>query len=64
MCSSTIASEPIGPFGETLTCPSAASGAVATKNIVCRATQSRRGATMPSKTFATRARLEHAMMRP
>ena len=35
-------SVPIGPFGETLTCPPESSGAVATKNRDWREIQSRR----------------------
>ena len=40
--------EPIGPFGETFTWPSPASGAVATKNIDWRPTQSRRWSVISS----------------
>ena len=45
---------PIGPFGETLTWPSPASGAVPTKNIAWRAIQARWCSSMRSKTLATR----------
>ena len=48
MWSSSTRSEPIGPFGETLTWPSPASGAVPTKNSAWRAIHSRWMSVMPS----------------
>src|SRR4051794_3054339 len=53
VCGSSTAKEPIGPFGETLTWPSASSGADATKNSDCRAIQSRWWSVSSSKTLAT-----------
>jgi hypothetical protein len=50
--SSSTRSVPIGPFGETFTCPAPSSGAVATKNMCCLAIHSRSGVSIASKTFA------------
>ncbi len=48
-------SDPPGPLGERFTCPSAASGALPTKNMGCRATQSRRWSVIASYVRATGA---------
>jgi hypothetical protein len=48
VCASTTRNVPPVPFGERLTSPSAASGAVATKNIGCRSIQAAMSASMPS----------------
>src|SRR5437899_974130 len=48
------------PRGARLTCPSAASGAVATKNTGCTASQPARASSMPSYSFPTKASVDEA----
>ena len=53
MCRSSTRNVPVVPFGDTLTCPSAPSGAVATKNTGCRSNHAASRSSIPSITEAT-----------